>query len=302
MYKVFRKCIPEYLIDNLLYSHEKFKYSKLSFFRAQGTDQFEIPKLDKFNNQINSIHNPHLLGFSKDFRKAHESIIFHKNISNALQQFSGERELVHWQSMFFDRSTATKLHQDTWYLDTKQRGKLMGVWFALEDIKDEAGPFVIYKNTDKRHLNPDTYDFNNLENDKNFKKDFPNSSKYRFLAKKGDILIWDSFSIHGADQLTNPIYTRKSVTSHYYPKTLSPNNPPIKRIYSIYNHKTPKKTNNKNIYKAAIINPYFYSLICAFLYFFKPLKSLLVKGKLNKQSHKKLINIRNIKIDELKNF
>ena len=37
--------------------------------------------------------------------------------------------------MFFDRSTGTVEHQDSWYLDTDPPGNLVGVWYALEDIQ-----------------------------------------------------------------------------------------------------------------------------------------------------------------------
>ena len=294
MFKVFKRSIPEYLINEVLKAHDEFKYSRLSFFKAQGTNQFEKPILDQYHNQINSIHNPHLLGFSRKFRKSHNNIIYHENISNALSSFTGAKNHIHWQSMFFDKSTATRLHQDTWYLDTRKRGKLVGVWIALEDISINSGPFIIYTNTDKHQLNPDLYNFKDLEKDINFLNDFPESKKYQFLAKKGDILIWDSFSIHGAEKVIKPNFTRKSITSHFYPNNLLPIDEPIKRFYSIYNHKKPIKTKNKSIFKAATINPYFYSLLCLLFKILKSLNTFLLREKFIKKSHKDLLDIRNI--------
>ena len=294
MFKVYKQSIPDDLTSKILMAHEKFKFSKLSFFRAQGTNRFERPILDKYNNQINSIHNPHLLGLSRSLRKSVDNIIYHENISKALTSFTGSKDHIHWQSMFFDKSTATRLHQDTWYLDTTKRGKLVGVWIALEDISINSGPFIIFTNTDKRQLSPDLYKFKDIEKDKRFLNDFPESRKYHFLAKKGDILIWDSFSIHGAEKAINPMFTRKSITSHYYPKALLPIEAPIKRFYSIYNHKNPIKTKNKNIFKAATINPYFYSILCVLFETIKSFYSLLVRDKSIKKSHKSLLDIRNI--------
>ena len=85
------------------------------------------------------------------------------------------------------------------------------------------------------------------------------------------------------------------ITSHYYPKALMPNEAPISRFYSIYNHKKPIKTKNKNIFKAATINPYFYSILCLLFITLKSFNSLLVKDKSIKKSHQDLVNIRNIK-------
>ena len=96
MFKVFKAQVPHILIDEVLSAHEKFKHSPASFFRAQGTNAFELPILDKYNNQVNSIQNPHLLGLSRKFRKAHNNIIFHENIANALTVFNGENEHIHF--------------------------------------------------------------------------------------------------------------------------------------------------------------------------------------------------------------
>ena len=39
-----------------------------------------------------------------------------------------------WQNMLFDKSTETVDHIDSWYLDTEDRGGVIGAWVALEDI------------------------------------------------------------------------------------------------------------------------------------------------------------------------
>ena len=54
------------------------------------------------------------------------------------------------------------------------------------------------------------------------------------------------------------------------------------------------KTKNKNIFKAATINPYFYSLLCLLFKILKSLKSFLLRETFIKKSHKDLLDIRNI--------
>ena len=44
--------------------------------------------------------------------------------------------------MLFDKSTGTIDHADTWYLDTKPRGKMIAAWIALEDIKNQLEDFL----------------------------------------------------------------------------------------------------------------------------------------------------------------
>lgn len=266
MFKVYKRQVPAGVVDSIVAQHEKFKACPYSFFRAQGTTKFERPIINEYGNQINSVHNPHLLGFNRGFSGEIEGAILSNNISSCLADFTGHASHVWYQSMFFDNSTGTKLHQDTWYLDTVPSGKLVGVWIALEDIKVSSGPFCIYSHTDTERLGSDDFNFNDIENDPKFKDRFPESRRFDFLAEKGDILIWDSFSIHGALMPQDSTKTRKSITAHFYPVGLEIQDQPIQRVLSIYNHKSPARTANPNIFKATTISPIIYQALCVALH------------------------------------
>lgn len=296
MFKVYKKQIPDSLINSLLVAHKDFKRSAVSIFRAQGTTSFERPLLDQFDNQRNSIHNPHLLGLNYLFSSLIEQIILHENISKCLTDFTGSDKHVWYQSMFFDKSTGTNLHQDTWYLDTNPNGKLVGVWIALEDIEETAGPFCIYSNSDTSKLDPLDFDFENLDSDFNFKSAFPDAVRYDFTARAGDILIWDSLSIHGALLPDNEAKTRKSITAHFYPLGLGIQDPPVKRFLSIYDHKNPHKTINSSIVKSTTINPVSYQLLCVCLYALEKLqlKRLVLRERSEIKSEEALARIRNL--------
>jgi phytanoyl-CoA hydroxylase len=288
MFKVYSNQIPKELIEQFLDSHVNFKKDPLSFFRAQGTTRFEKPMLDSFGNQINSIHNPHLLGFNNKFSSLINQIVTHVNVSRCLTEFTGSSKHVWYQSMFFDKSTGTKLHQDSWYLDTIPNGKLVGVWIALEDIDYSSGPFCIYTNTDQNKISPDEFDFDDIENDRNFTDSYPNSKRFDFTARKGDILVWDSFSIHGALLPKDESMTRKSITSHFYPIGITVQEPPTRRFFSIYDHSKPKETNNPNILLATTINTYLYQFICLIFFMlekFQILKSLIMRERKDKGAH-----------------
>jgi phytanoyl-CoA hydroxylase len=261
-FKVYRQQIPIVLVDELVAEHEKFKKGALSIFRAQGSTKFEYPILDEFGNQVNSMQNPHLQGFNPHFRNLVEQVIYHDSVSECLRDFTSHSEHTHYQSMLFDKSTGTKLHQDTWYLDTEPAGSLVGVWFALEDIEREAGPFFLYSNSPGKKIELSNFDFDDLENDQNFKAVYPSAHRYDFLPQKGDILIWHSFVIHGAHMPSAPSKTRKSLTAHFYPKAMRVQDAPIKRLFSIYDHDAPKPTFNPNIKTATVINPFLYSCLC----------------------------------------
>ena len=291
-FKVYPQKIPSALVDRVIRNHADFKKSSWSIFRAQGTTGFEKPLIDEHGNQCNSVQNPHLLGFSKQFRSSIEEIIFHRIVSECLTDFTGHKDHVHYQSMFFDKSTGTKRHQDTWYLDTQPAGNLVGIWFALEDIDIDAGPFCLYRNAAQSKLEPDQFDFDDLDNDARFKLSFPNSERFDFQARKGDILIWKSFTVHGALLPVSDNKTRKSITSHYYPKGSSVLDAPIKRMFSIYDHQTPKQTSNPSLQKAGVINPYVYQSMCIALEKSKRLKNISSRDH---SADKRLSEIRNIK-------
>jgi hypothetical protein len=181
--------------------------------------------------------------------------------------------------MLFDKSTGTKLHQDTWYLDTEPPGNLVGIWFALEDIERDAGPFCLYSNSPRRKIEVNDFDFDDMENDARFKTQYPSASRYDFLPKKGDILIWNSFVIHGAHKPVAPSKTRKSLTAHFYPAAMRVQDAPIKRFFSIYDHDKPKPTANPDIGTATVINPLVYSCLCMGLKHMGQIADLFTKDR-----------------------
>lgn len=261
-YVIKRRVIPADVIDSLLARLEQVKRSRRFRFRAQGTNSFESPNLDSNGNLRNSIQNPHLLGAMPRFRQAVESIVFSKYVLDALNSELGQGPFVNWQTMLFDRSVGTRLHQDTWYLDTDPNGGVVGVWIALEDITQDCGPFKIYDNTSQRRVDPVAYNFDDLDNDASFSRDYPLSTCRRLLVNKGDIIIWNSFLIHGADMPASGQQTRKSLTAHFYRLGSEVQDPIIQRSFSIYDHGHPKSTGVPGLLKAATINPLFYSTLC----------------------------------------
>ena len=260
-YVVLRQVIPSDLIDTLLERLERVKPSRRFRFRAQGTNSFEGPLLDGRGNLRNSIQNPHLLGAVPGFRQAVEAIIFSEPIHAALCAELGEGTFVNWQTMLFDRSVGTKVHQDSWYLDTVPQGGVVGLWIALEDISRECGPFKVYEHTQSRRVEPTDYDFDALEQDDAFQRDFPGARCQRLLLNKGDVILWNSFLFHGADLPTSSEQTRKSLTAHFYKQGATLQEQPIQRVFSIYDHAHPRPTAVPGLLKAATIQPLLYSAL-----------------------------------------
>ncbi|MFM7170346.1 MAG: phytanoyl-CoA dioxygenase family protein [Cyanobium sp.] len=260
-YVVLREVIPGGLIDALLARLEEVKHSRRFRFRAQGTNSFEGPNLDELGNLRNSIQNPHLLGAVPGFRQAVEAIVFSRPIHQALCAQLGEGTFVNWQTMLFDRSVGTKVHQDSWYLDTVPQGGVVGVWIALETITRDCGPFKVYDHTQAHRVEPAAYNFDALEEDAGFRRDYPEARCQRLLLNKGDVILWNSFLFHGADLPSSQQRTRKSLTAHFYRHGSAVQDQPIQRSFSIYDHAHLKPTAVPGLLKAATINSLLYSAL-----------------------------------------
>jgi hypothetical protein len=98
---------------------------------------------------------------------------------------------------------------------------------ALEDITEDNGPLFYYPGS---HKTPE-YNFSHFKNSLGdnsydnypeyevFMEELMDASpfkKEKFLAKKGDALIWSSNIVHGGSAVNDPNSTRFSQVTHYY--------------------------------------------------------------------------------------
>ena len=232
------------------------------------------PELNEFGLIKDSMQNASRLAFFRDFAKAFQECIYSENISQALASVTGYQEHVSWQNMFFDRSTGTLEHQDSWYLDTEPAGHLVGVWYALEDIRDASGPFFIAPGSHKiglldRAQIPAHEDFVKAVRSVATEKNLEMS---KMLLDKGDIILWHPFTIHGAYQNSDPQLSRKSFTCHFYPKGLKAKDIEQGKLVSIYDHDKPKETSNPNIYSAYRYDDRVYNVLVYAKYLWSQLK------------------------------
>ncbi len=217
-YVVFEDLIPESFIDSVLAGLESVKRKKFVYY-SQSVHRWITPSLSESGFLIDSMENPTWHLHLPALRSAAMRILYHPKVSDALMQISDVSHFISWQDMLFDRSVGTIDHQDSWYLDTLPYGRLIAGWFALEDIHPDSGPFFVYPGS---HLLPrigekeypahtdflaaikDIRDKSGIE-----KKPMP--------LRKGSVLFWHPNLIHGADLVRDERYSRKSLTSHYYP-------------------------------------------------------------------------------------
>ena len=150
----------------------------------------------------------------------------HPKIMDTLKMLY-EREPVPFQTLNFKVGTQQKAHSDTLHFSSLPARYMCGVWVALEDITEDNGPLFYYPSS---HRNPE-YNFSDFKNTtedtsyenypeyETFMEDLMEKSSYKkkkFLAKKGDALIWSSNIIHGGSPVEDPQSTRYSQVTHYY--------------------------------------------------------------------------------------
>jgi phytanoyl-CoA hydroxylase len=127
------------------------------------------------------------------------------------------------QSMYFEGNSATWEHQDTYYLDSERLGKMAGAWIALEPIEAEAGRFFIGPGTHRIELDRHAANNNIADNHDVYIESVVECMKARDIRiraprlETGDVLFWNSQTIHGSLDSKHPDHSRSSVTCHAIP-------------------------------------------------------------------------------------
>ena len=216
-YIVFENLISHKKINKVLEELELFKKSNKIYYSQSEHNWRKIKKdLDKSELLECSFENFTDLPWALGLSIAGRDILQSREVLNALRTISKYEEFCMWQNMFFDKSTGTVDHIDTWYLDTYPMGHLFGAWVALEDIDGRGGVFHVYPHShlseNKKWINTNHEEFLNWsqKESKNFKK------KSLFL-KKGDLLLWHPSLLHGSTLQKDKGFSRKSLTAHYHP-------------------------------------------------------------------------------------
>jgi phytanoyl-CoA hydroxylase len=268
-YVVIPAAIPLEQIDAVLRAQRASRHNPLLIFRGQGVVGYERARWNDQGQMVRSIQNPHLLGLAPRLSGAIRRLVFSPAIAKSLEACTGIQRWVNWQSMLFDRSVGTELHLDTWFLDTEPRGHLLGLWFALEDITAESGPFVIYPRSQSLPVATEMQGLVQLsERTSQLREALQRSAiePKALLLRKGDLVLWNSLVAHGSELPTASSATRKSVTAHFYPFGMKVASPPIKRLISIYDHAHPRPQLDDLLYSASVIHPLLYSTLCCSLY------------------------------------
>ena len=221
-YALVRSVVPNERIDRLLAVYARdLVPSKQRFFR-QSTDRYERNKLTSRGYVRQSFLDIHDYGKYSEFSAAARDIYCGKELLQALTEVTGYEKHNLMQTMLFDLNTATWPHQDWYYLDSVPNGQLTGVWIALEDIEEKAGRFYVIPDSHRVDFGAKqpgvTLDMW-VERVREY-VERNRSSLYAPPLKKGDVLFWNSRTVHGSLPTQDETYSRKSLTAHYLPNHL----------------------------------------------------------------------------------
>lgn len=218
-YYVWRDLIGSKQIDALLSEYlRKVVPSRMPFYR-QNTSRYERNSVSSAGFVQQSFLDIHQYRDFPEFSLCAMQIYTGAAIRAALRDVTGFPSFNLMQTMLFDANTATWPHQDWWYLDSVPNGHLLAVWIALEDIDERAGRFYVIPGSQSVDLHSDTPNLPHTEWVQRMRRyvDEHGDNIYAPELKKGDVLFWNSRTVHGSLPTKNPRFSRKSLTAHYLP-------------------------------------------------------------------------------------
>ncbi|MFC3440465.1 phytanoyl-CoA dioxygenase family protein [Sphingobium rhizovicinum] len=153
---------------------------------------------------------------------------------NFLQTIFADDPLL-FQSLNFEKGSQQPLHQDTAYVVVDgQPLQLAACWIALEDIVAGSGELMYAPGShrlpdwqfggDKKHWNPELDGMETHGQWAVWLEDQARAGRGvgRFLARKGDILVWHADLAHGGSPVADPALTRRSLVGHFCPQRQKP--------------------------------------------------------------------------------
>jgi len=149
-------------------------------------------------------------------------------ILSLLTRLYGRRAFP-FQTLNFPVGTQQHFHSDSVHFSSVPERFMCGVWVALEDIDMNNGPLIYYPGSHQWPI----YTFEHLGVNPDGQRgvgqnyalflalwqklvDVHGTPPQRFLARKGQALIWTANLLHGGDQQADRQRTRHSQVTHYY--------------------------------------------------------------------------------------
>jgi len=127
-------------------------------------------------------------------------------------------------SLNLEKSSGQEYHADSLYMTPLTEEGVVACWIALEDVRPGSGPLRLYPASHliapfvfadgTRHAHDE--EMPQWANYMQSAIDSRGLSSVSVYAKAGDLVIWHSDLLHGAEPITEPDSTRRSLVAHYY--------------------------------------------------------------------------------------
>lgn len=251
-YVILEKAISEELVDQLNNDIDRIWNEELKGFFLERIGPVKAEQKNKRNKLLDIYAN----------LEAARAVNLNPNIGRFLSLIF-ERPALAFQSLSFLYGSQQPVHQDTAYVRVSSPLEFVASWIALEDIKENTGELEYYVGS---HKLPD-YPFkaNKLGRktwfppNKSKWQDYGNNEpdylewlhteskklgfkKSKFLANKGDVLIWAADFAHGGSKIEGGgKKSRLSFVTHYCPLNCNP-------FYWYHSKHSPKIKHNKYAY------------------------------------------------------
>lgn len=167
---------------------------------------------------------PHKLNHLDKHSEAVRAIFLHQRIIRMISLIF-QNEVVGVNTLTFQFGSQQTMHVDHVYMTPSPPRRMVAAWVALEDVKPDSGPLELWP---KSHQLPpfrwDTsYPYHYKPDEQPLHEQFLMSQQHRFrnerfMAKKGDVLLWHSLLAHGGSHIDNLTQTRFSMACHYFSK------------------------------------------------------------------------------------
>ncbi len=127
-----------------------------------------------------------------------------------------------FQTLNFPVGTQQHFHTDAVHFSSVPERYMCGVWIALEDIDSDSGPLMYYPGSHAWPIYVNEHICGHGRNQQAYEPlweqliGLHRIEPVRFLAKKGQALIWAANLLHGGSRQSDPNKTRWSQVTHYY--------------------------------------------------------------------------------------
>ncbi len=158
--------------------------------------------------------------------KAVRSLATLPAIHDQLHRAYGRRSFA-FQTLNFRSGSQQALHSDTVHFNSDPPGFMCGIWIALEDVSDDAGPLVYLPGSHRlpvltmKHMGVEgrasIADYaTHYEPRFGAAMDESGLPKKRLIIPKGWAFVWDANLAHGGAPITRSGTTRRSLVVHCY--------------------------------------------------------------------------------------